>query len=78
MIPLASVNLAKIMVRVCNDHAPIITHESGGSVVLNFLEDYNAMTETYYLLVFFANARGLLNSIAELGIGKSVVRELVE
>ena len=59
-------NLAKIMDQVCNDHAPvIIIGAQGNSVVLISLEDYQAMEETACLLYSPANARHLLESIAE-------------
>ena len=42
------------------------------------LEDYQAMEETSYLLRSPANARHLLESIAELEAGKGVERDLIE
>jgi len=42
------------------------------------LKDYQAMEETTYLLRSPANARHLLESIAELETGKGNVRELLE
>ncbi len=42
------------------------------------LEDYQAMEETVYLLRSPANARRLLESIAELEAGKGTVRQLAE
>ena len=66
----ARANLAKTMQKVCNDHAPIIiTRKSEQPVVMISLEDYNAMQETTYLLRSPANARNLLESIAELEAG---------
>lgn len=71
----ARANLAKTMERVCNDHLPvIITREGGAPVVLISLEDYQALEETAYLLSSPANARRLLESIAELETGKGVTR----
>lgn len=55
----------------------IITHENKTSVVLVSLEDYDAMTDTYYLLGLLANARNLLDSITELEADNSVVKELI-
>jgi antitoxin YefM len=67
------------MAHVCNDHAPIIiTRKSEAPVVMMSLEDYNAMEETTYLLRSPANARNLLDSIAELEAGKGTVKELLE
>jgi antitoxin YefM len=42
------------------------------------LEDYNAMQETTYLLRSPANARSLLDSIAEVEAGNGTQRELIE
>ena len=75
----ARANLAKTMEQVCNDHAPvIITRKREASVVMISLEDYQAMEETVYLLRSPANARHLLESIAELETGKGIQQELME
>ncbi|REL30118.1 type II toxin-antitoxin system Phd/YefM family antitoxin [Thalassotalea euphylliae] len=75
----ARANLAKTMEKVCEDHAPvIITRKSESPVVMMSLEDYKAMQETTYLLRSPANARALLESIAELEAGKGAERELME
>lgn len=75
----ARANLAKTMEKVCNDHAPIvITRKSEAPVVMLSLEDYQAMEETAYLLRSPANARRLLESIAELEAGKGSEQELLE
>jgi antitoxin YefM len=75
----ARANLAKTMEKVCNDHAPvIITRKSEAPVVMVSLEDYQAMEETAYLLRSPANARHLLESIAELEVGKGSERDLLE
>lgn len=75
----ARANLARTMADVCNDHAPIIiTRKSEDPVVMISLEDYNAMQETTYLLRSPANAKDLLESIAELEAGKGAERELLE
>jgi len=67
------------MASVCNDHAPvIITRKSEAPVVMISLEDYNAMQETTYLLRSPANARELLESIAELESGNGIEKELFE
>ena len=74
----ARANLANTMAHVCNDHAPIIiTRKSEDPVVMMSLEDYNAMQETTYLLRSPANARNLLESIAELETGNGTERELI-
>ncbi|ANE54870.1 MULTISPECIES: type II toxin-antitoxin system Phd/YefM family antitoxin [Methylomonas] len=75
----ARANLAKTMDKVCADHAPIIiTRKSESPVVMLSLEDYQAMEETAYLLRSPANARRLLESIAELESGQGSERELIE
>ncbi|MEY4718420.1 MAG: hypothetical protein RL563_1038 [Pseudomonadota bacterium] len=72
-------NLSKTMQKVCTDHAPvIITRKNEAAVVMMSLEDYQAMEETTYLLRSPANARHLLDSIAELEAGKGLERELLE
>jgi len=75
----ARANLAKTMEKVCNDHSPvIITRKSESPVVMLSLDDYQSMEETAYLLRSPANARRLLESIAELEAGKGVQHELRE
>ena len=72
-------NLASTMDRVCNDHeALIITRNGEQSVVMLSLEDYKALEETAYLLRVPANARRLLDAIAEVEAGGGKVRELLE
>lgn len=67
------------MDQVCNDRMPvIITRKEEASVVLISLEDYQAMEETMYLLRSPANALNLLESIAELEVGKGVTQKLIE
>jgi len=75
----ARANLARTMEKVCEDHAPvIITRKSESPVVMMSLEDYQAMEETTYLLRSPANARQLLESIAELESGKGIEKDLLE
>jgi len=75
----ARANLARTMEKVCEDHHPvIITRKGEGAVVMLSLEDYQAMEETAYLLRSPANARRLLESIAELERGNGIERELIE
>ena len=75
----ARANLAKTMGKVCDDHSPIIiTRKSESPVVMMSLEDYQAMEETTYLLRSPANARNVLESMAELEAGKGNERELLE
>ncbi len=75
----ARANLAKTMEKVCLNHEPvIITRKREEAIVMVSLADYKAMEETAYLLRSPANARKLLESIAELEAGKGVVQELIE
>ena len=72
-------NLAKTMDRVIDDHAPVvITRQGQGAVVMLSLEEYEALEETAYLLRSPANARRLLESIAELEDGAGEVRRLAQ
>ena len=75
----ARANLARTMDRVCQDHEPIIiTRNSDQSVVMLSLDDYSALEETAYLLRSPANARRLLESVAELEQGGGTERVLEE
>jgi len=75
----ARANLASTMDRVCNDHeALIITRNADQAVVMLSLEDFNALEETAYLLRTPANAKRLLNAMAQLGAGKGTERELAK
>ncbi len=75
----ARANLASTMEKVCNDHTPvIITRKSETPVVMMSLEDYEAMEETTYLLRSPANARNLLESIAELESGQGIEKKLLK
>ena len=63
---------------VCRDHAPmLITRQSGESVVMVSLDDFNAMQETLYLLSSSKNAQRLARSIAQLNAGGATARELL-
>ena len=72
-------NLAGTMKKVCDDHAPIIvTRKNNEAVILMSLEDYEALTETAYLMQSPKNAKRLINSIEELNTGRGQEREIVE
>jgi antitoxin YefM len=71
-------NLAKTMENVCKDHAPvIITRKTTDSVVIMSLEDYEALSETAYLLRSPKNTRRLIESIVQLEDGQGTERELL-
>lgn len=75
----ARAKLADTMDRVCDDHEPVIITRSGQqAVVMMALDDFKALEETSYLLRSPKNARRLLESIAELEVGKGTVRNLVK
>lgn len=72
-------NLAQTMKKVCEDHDPvIITRKDNEAVVLLSLEDYEALTESAYLLQNPKNAKRLLESIEDLENGRGVERDLSE
>lgn len=73
-------NLAAEIDSVNDDHEPVIITREGGkpSAVMMSLEDFASWQETSYLLSSPANAKRLLDSIAELEAGKGVERELIE
>lgn len=67
------------MKKVCDDHSPIIvTRKNSESVILMSLEDYEALTETAYLMQSPENAKRLFESIEELNSGKGQEKELRE
>ena len=70
-------NLGSTMDRVCQDHNPvIITRGRKEAVVMISLEDYSSWEETAYLMRSPANARRLLEGIAEIEKGKVVRKKL--
>jgi antitoxin YefM len=73
-------NLSAMMDQVHDDHTPVIITRDGGksAAVLMSLEDFASYKETDYLLRSPANAKNLLESIAELDAGKGSLRELLE
>lgn len=67
------------MKKVCDDHAPIIvTRKNNEAVILMSLEDYEALTETAYLMQSPKNAKRLIDSVEELNAGRGHERELIE
>ncbi len=72
-------NLAGTMKKVCDDHAPIIvTRKNNEAVILMSLEDYEALTETAYLMQSPKNAKRLIESVEELNTGRGQEREIIE
>ena len=72
-------NLAGTMKKVCDDHAPIIvTRKNNEAVIIMSLEDYEALTETAYLMQSPKNAKRLIESIEELNTGRGQEKEIIE
>ena len=62
----AESNLQNVIDQIINDVEPtIITTNTGDSVVMLSLDEFNAWQETHYLLSTPANAEQLMQSIAE-------------
>ena len=71
--------LAATMDQVCRDQQPvIITRQRAESVVMLSLREFEALEETAYLLRSPANARRLLESVAQLNAGQAQVRDLID
>lgn len=71
-------NLKRVLDQVVDDHvATIIKRRDAEDAVVMSLSDYNALHETMYLLSTPANARHLMESIAQLRAGKAKPRKLV-
>lgn len=72
-------NFASVMNETIEDRAPVlITRQKGTPCVLMSLAEYEALEETAYLLRSPANARHLMDSIAQLKAGKGIERDLTE
>ena len=71
-------HLLRLIEKVNEDHAPVhITSRKGNAVLLSE-EDFASWQETTYLTRSPANARRLLDSIAEAEAGNTEYRELVD
>jgi antitoxin YefM len=72
-------NFKAVCDRVVADHAPVvITRQRGEAVVLVSQSDWDSMQETLYLLRSPANAKRLLESIAELEAGGGEEHALID
>ena len=71
-------NLKAVLDRVVDDHVPVVVARRTRSVVLVSLEDWNAMEATMHLLSTPANAKHLMDSIAELEAGGGEEHDLIE
>ncbi|WP_442680370.1 type II toxin-antitoxin system Phd/YefM family antitoxin [Sphingomonas sp. ASY06-1R] len=75
----ARANLKSAMDRVVADKAPLaITRQKAEGVVMVSQSEWDSIEETLYLLRSPANARALLDSIADLDAGKGEEHELIE
>ena len=73
-------NLSAALDRVAADREPVIITRDRGkpTAVLMSLEDFEAFEETRHLLASPANAKRLLESIAEFDDGGGVEKSLIE
>ena len=72
-------NLKKHLDNVCESNAPlVVTRQSGESVVLLSLAEYESLQETLHLLRDPINAERLLRSIWEAEAGKLVEHDVDE
>jgi len=63
---------------IFNAEPPVIRADTGQSIVLLPLDEFNSWQETLYLLSSPANAEHLRRSIMEARMGKTMERDLVE
>ena len=72
----AESNLQNVIDQIINDVEPIIiTTDTGDSVVMLSLDEFNAWQETRYLLSTPANAEQLMKSIAEDNVDHALAYE---
>ncbi|MEU3446958.1 type II toxin-antitoxin system prevent-host-death family antitoxin [Streptomyces thermolilacinus] len=70
--------LFPLIEQVNNDHEPVHITSRKGNAYLIAEDDFRGWQETAYLLRSPANARVLMDSIAELDAGRGQVRDLAE
>jgi antitoxin YefM len=72
-------NLKAVLDQVVADRAPVvITRPKGENVVMVSASEWASIEETLHLLASPANAKHLMESIAELDAGKGEEHELIE
>ena len=69
-------SLFPLIEQVNDDHLPVEITSKRGDAVLMSKADYDALTETAYLLRVPANARRLLDSLAQAQAGQREEHEL--
>ena len=69
-------NLFRLIEQVNDDRRPIEVTSKRGDAVLLSRDDYDALTETAYLLRVPANARRLLESLAQARSGEREAHDL--
>jgi len=69
-------NLFPLIERVNNDRQPVEITSKGGDAVLMSRADFDALSETAFLLRVPANARRLLESLAQARSGEREVHDL--
>jgi antitoxin YefM len=75
----ARANMKSVVDRVVEDRAPVaITRQGREGVVMISASEWASIEETLYLLQSPANARDLLESIAQLNAGKGQEHELID
>lgn len=70
--------LYPLLEKVSNDFEVVEIKSKHGTAVLVDADEYYSLSETDYLLSHPANAKRLMESVANLRAGRGVVRELVE
>jgi len=72
-------SLKAVIDQVIDDQAPTLIHRrEGGNAVILSEEAFSSIQETLYLLSSPANARSLLQSVAQLKAGKAKKHKLLE
>ncbi|HEV2865555.1 MAG TPA: type II toxin-antitoxin system prevent-host-death family antitoxin [Allosphingosinicella sp.] len=72
-------NLKAVMDRVVDDCVPVaVTRRGGRGVVMISQKEWDSIEETLYLLKSPANAKVLMEAIAELDAGKGEEHELID
>lgn len=75
----AKENFAKIMNRVCEDHAPImVTRQKSEAVVMMSHRDYESILETVHLLRSPKNAMRLKQALDEIEKSGGTAQDLLE